>query len=240
MKRVLVTGGTRGIGEAIVREFSGCGSYEVVFTYRNNGKLAADIVADLRKGGKNAEAFRLDLSSPENIKTAMHDATMKNGFDIVIHNAGFNDDAPFFFMDEHKWQSVITAGLNSFYYINKASLENMIQKRWGRIISIVSLSGEAGNRGQTNYSAAKGAVIAATKSLAKEVARKGVLVNAISPGLIETDMTKNMPETDLKSMIPVGRMGRPCEVAKVARFLASDDASYINGAVIRVNGGLYT
>jgi 3-oxoacyl-[acyl-carrier protein] reductase len=144
-------------------------------------------------------------------------------------------------MDEGQWSRVLDTSLNSLFYVNKLVLPGMVANRWGRIIALASISGEAGNRGQANYAAAKGALIATCKSLAKEVAGKGVLVNVVSPGLIETDMTKDLPIKDeLKRLIPVGRFGQPDEVAKVVRFLASDDASYINGAVIRVNGGLYT
>ena len=239
IKRVLVTGGTRGIGEAIVRDFA-AGGYEVVFSYRSEPALAEALAQELGDGGLKATAIHLDLNDAASLREAMARATAERGFDIVVHNAASHDDGAFYFMGEKQWETVIQASLNSFFYINKATLSWMIQQRWGRIITLASLSGEAGNRGQTNYAAAKGALIAATKSLAKEVARKGVLVNAVSPGLIKTRMTAELSIPDIKNLIPVGRMGRPDEVSKVVRFLASDDASYVNGAVIRVNGGLYT
>ena len=236
----MVTGGTRGIGEAIVRDFAALGGYEVVFTYRTDAALAQSLVNELAGGPVAVTAIPLDLNDAPGLGTKMAEATKHQGFYIVVHNAASTDDNAFYFMSERQWGSVIEACLNSFYYINKATLGWMIERRWGRIITLASLSGEAGNRGQTNYAAAKGALIAATKSLAKEVARKGVLVNAVSPGLIATRMTADVPFADIKHLVPVGRMGRPDEVAKVVRFLASDDASYVNGAVIRVNGGLYT
>jgi 3-oxoacyl-[acyl-carrier protein] reductase len=244
MKRVLVTGGSRGIGAAIVREFAARKNYEVVFTYKGNQALADELAASIN--GSDGEpgtvtAVPLDLNNIEQMKQMLAALTEDKGFDIVVHNAGSAEDGPFYFMNEDSWHHVTATALNSFYYINKACLEQMIASRFGRIITIVSISGESGNRGQVNYAAAKGALIAATKSLAKEVARKGVLVNAVSPGLIDTDMIKQLgPLEDIKNMIPMGRVGRPHEVAKVVTFLASDDASYINGEVIRVNGGLYT
>ncbi|RYF39985.1 MAG: SDR family oxidoreductase, partial [Cytophagaceae bacterium] len=183
----------------------------------------------------------LDLSNRAQLKERMEESlAVDGGYDVVIHNAASNDDQAFYFMEEEQWNDVIQTSLNSFFYINKAVLPHMIGNRWGRIIVMASISGEAGQRGQTNYAAAKGALIAASKSLAREVARKGVLVNAVSPGLIETDMTAQLHLQDILPMIPVGRMGRADEVAKVALFLASDDASYINGTVMQVNGGLYT
>ena len=234
-----MTGGSRGIGEAIVKEFAADG-HEVVFSYCNEAAPAEALAADLCARGAAVAAIALNLNDVAALRKAITVATAERGFDIVVHNAASTADSAFYFMSEEQWDSVIQASLNSFFHINKATLGWMIERRWGRIITLASVSGEAGNRGQANYAAAKGALIAASKSLAKEVARKGVLVNAVSPGLIATRMTAGLPLGDLKQMIPVGRMGRPEEVAKVVRFLASDDASYINGAVIRVNGGLYT
>ncbi len=184
--------------------------------------------------------FKLDLLKDSIDEKIRRQTSEDGGFDIVVHNAGIADDAAFYFMTPDQWHSVLNVSLNSFFFINKACLAHMIEKKWGRIITITSISGEAGNRGQVNYSAAKGAMISATKALAKEVGRKGVLVNSVSPGLIETEMTKDLPPIDFKQMIPVGRLGRPEEVASVVKFLASEEASYINGTVVQVNGGLYS
>ncbi len=211
--------------------------YEIVFTYANNKVLSDEIIAKIDRPNK-VTAYRLDLGQPASFTEFFHQ--VGGAFDIVIHNAGFASDAPFFFMDHDQWQSPISAALNSFFYINKACLPHMVESGWGRIVTMVSVSGEAGNRGQCNYAAAKGALIAATKSLAKEVARKGILVNAVSPGLIRTEMTENFPIKDLRSLIPQGRLGEPEEVARVVAFLTSDAASYVNGTVMQVNGGLYT
>jgi 3-oxoacyl-[acyl-carrier protein] reductase len=237
MKRVLITGGSRGIGAATVAAFAAA-NWEVVFTYRSR-EDEANAVA--KSAGLSARAIEMDLLDPTSITNALEKCDAANkGFDAVVHNAAIIQDAPFFFMEEKAWSDVIQASLNSFFHINKAVIGGMVRKRSGRIISLVSISGEAGNRGQTNYAAAKGALIAASKSLARELASKNILVNCVSPGIIETEMIKDLPEKEIKDMIPMRRFGRPEEVAKVILFLASDDASYITGEVLRVNGGLYT
>ena len=213
------------------------GLYQVWFTWNQNEKGACKVRAEASEFC-NVNAYQLDLNSEgiEKIETLVESV---GGFDVVVHNAGFCNDVPFFLMEKNQWDSVISAGLNSFYYINKAVLPMMIEKRWGRIITLASISGESGNRGQTNYAAVKGALIAATKSLAKEMGKKNILCNVVSPGIIETDMTEHL-KVDLRSAIPQGRYGKPEEVASVIAFLASDQASYINGETIRINGGLYT
>ena len=144
------------------------------------------------------------------------------------------------FMQDDDWNSVLNTNLNSFFYLTRRLLKDMLSKRWGRIVNMASLSGIKGLAGQTNYSAAKAALIGATKALAQEVAARKVTVNAVAPGFIATDMTKELPEDELKKMIPVGRFGKPEEVAALVEFLASDDAAYITGQVININGGLYT
>jgi 3-oxoacyl-[acyl-carrier protein] reductase len=211
----------------------------VVLTYRKEVALSEKLQSEF--GKERLHAVQMDLLDQNSIETAMESALESfGGFDVVVHNAGFCDDTPFFFMEANQWQSVIQASLNSFYHINKAVLPEMLANKSGRIIVLTSVSGEIGNRGQVNYSAAKGALIAASKALSKEVARKGILVNLVSPGLIETDMTSEFPLDRVRELIPVGRIGKPEEVAGVVEFLASKDASYISGAVIRVNGGLCT
>lgn len=240
MRHVFVTGGSRGIGAAIVRDLIQRGGYRVTFTYQSRQDLAEELMQQLGRP-EHLRAVAMDLGKRESILAAL-DETLRDtpGVDIVVHNAAQTADGPFFFLEEEDWDSVTSISLNSFFFLNKAFLPHMIQNRWGRIIVMASVSGEAGQRGQTNYAAAKGALIAASKSLAREVSRKGVLVNAVSPGLIETDMSRSVPVAEVLPMIPMGRFGKPEEVAKVVAFLASDDASYINGTVLQVNGGLYT
>ncbi len=214
--------------------------HRVTFTYHSRQDLALTLLEELAAPDR-IKALPLNLNDKASIRDFCETISREDeGYDIIIHNAALNHDSAFFFLEEDEWTSVIETSLNSFFYLNKAVMPHMIQKRWGRILVMASVSGESGQRGQSNYAAAKGALIAASKSLAKEVARKGVLVNVISPGLIETDMTKDMPLSEVLPLIPQGRMGKAEEVAKAARFLASDDASYINGTVLQVNGGLYT
>ena len=240
MKKALVTGGNRGIGKAIVEKLSE--SHEVYFTFKSGEKSAADVCSAISQKGGKARAFRLDLNNAEETQSIIAaEVKASGGFDVVVHNAGAASDTPLYFMDESTWRGVIDLSLNSFFYINKACLPKMITQRWGRIIVMASISGEAGNRGQTNYAAAKGALIAGAKSLSREVASRGIMVNVVSPGLIDTDMIKDIQMKDeIIKLIPSGRVGNPEEVASVVSFLASDGASYISGEVIRVNGGLYT
>ena len=231
----MVTGGNRGIGRAIVESL--CPDHQVAFTYHTRRQQAEDLCAAL---GSQVVCAPMDLQHPDTIRQALSGFLAQGPFDVVVHNAGIVADAPLYFMSEEQWHSVLQVSLNSFFYINKAVLPHMLRRRWGRIISVVSRSGETGVQGQTNYAAAKAALVAAGKSLAKEVAVKGVLVNAVSPGVIATEMTANLNMEELNRRIPLGRPGRPEEVASVVRFLASEQASYITGEVIRVNGGFYT
>ena len=240
-QRVLITGGSRGIGRAIVQEFFGR-DLDVVFTCRKVTDEIATWCTSLRGERKSVRAIAMDLLDVSQIQATLSQEIAEHGaFQIVVHNAAICSDAPLMLVDDDQWWNVMNTTLNSFYYVNKLILPDMLRARYGRIIGIASVSGESGNRGQTNYAAAKGAMIAGMKSLAKEVASRGITVNIVSPGLIDTAMTKDLPVLDhIKALIPAGRIGRPEEVAKAVAFLGSPDASYIVGEVLRVNGGLYT
>jgi 3-oxoacyl-[acyl-carrier protein] reductase len=211
----------------------------VAFTFHQGGDAAHQLITSLNAHDR-VRAFALNLQDPSSIEVCLKQALdWQAGFDVVIHNAASKDDGLFYFLEEKSFFEPIQLALNSFYYLNKALLPFMIQQRWGRIILLVSLAGETGQAGQTNYAAAKGALMSASKSLAREVARKGILVNAVSPGWIATDMTEAVVGPEQLKAIPIGRIGQPEEVAQVVGFLASDASSYINGTTIQVNGGLY-
>ncbi|MCX6124764.1 MAG: SDR family NAD(P)-dependent oxidoreductase [Proteobacteria bacterium] len=240
-QRVFVTGGSRGIGRAIVSEFL-TRDFDVVFTCR---KITDDITewcARQQNEGRPVRVLAMNLLDVQEIQSVLNqEIGSTGGFQVVVHNAATCSDVPLMMMEDEQWWSVLNTTLNSFYYVNKLVLPAMVRARYGRIIGIASVSGESGNRGQANYAAAKGALIAGMKSLAKEVASRGITVNIVSPGIIDTDMTKDLPVLEhIKLIVPSGRVGRPEEVAKAVAFLGSQDASYIVGEVLRVNGGLYT
>jgi 3-oxoacyl-[acyl-carrier protein] reductase len=241
MNYVLVTGGSRGIGRAICIAFAKAG-YPVIINYLSNEQAALETKKLVEEAGSIAELLPFDVSNREEIENALRnweDTHSDDNISVLINNAGIRDDALMIFMQNEQWNKVIDTNLNSFFYITRRLLKGMVTKRFGRIINIVSLSGLKGLPGQTNYSAAKAGVIGATKALALEVAARKVTVNAIAPGFIETDMTKDLDTEALIKMIPAGRFGKVEEVADLALFLASERASYITGQVISVNGGLY-
>ncbi len=242
MRYALVTGGSRGIGRAICLSLAKDGFY-ILINYNSNSAEAESTLALVRENGGDGEIVQFDISSQEAIEKALGDWQNRNEgkyIHVLVNNAGIRKDALLMWMKNEEWNDVLNTNLNSFLYITRFLLKDMLINKFGRIINVVSLSGIKGLPGQANYSAAKGGVIAATKALAQEIAKKNVTVNAVAPGFIKTDMTKDLDEAQLKMMIPMGRFGRPEEVASAVRFLASDDASYITGSVINVNGGLYT
>ncbi|MDR0763568.1 MAG: 3-oxoacyl-ACP reductase FabG [Bacteroidales bacterium] len=237
MKYALVTGGSRGIGKAIAAALSKDGYY-VIINYLSNEAAARETLAEVANG----ELLRFDVSNREETVAALgqwQEAHPQEYMEVVVNNAGIRKDNLLWWMENDEWDRVIDTNLNSFYNVTKPLLKNMMSKKYGRIINIVSLSGVKGLPGQTNYSAAKGGVIAATKALAQEVGRKNVTVNAVAPGFIHTDMTSDLPEAELRKMIPLGRFGNAEEVASLVSFLVSDKAAYITGQIININGGLY-
>jgi 3-oxoacyl-[acyl-carrier protein] reductase len=243
MKRyALVTGGSRGIGRAICLKLSELG-YEVVINYITHETEAQKTLESIKDAGGFGELLKFDVSSGEQVDKTLEE-WMNNHPDgyiaILVNNAGIRRDNLMVFMNNAEWQDVLSTNLGSFFYVTRKVLTKMLVNRYGRIVNVVSLSGIKGLPGQTNYSAAKAGVIGATKALAQEVAKKNVTVNAVAPGFIRTDMTKDLDESQHKAMIPLNRFGTPEEVADVVAFLASEKASYITGEVISVNGGLYT
>ncbi len=242
MKFALVTGGSRGIGKTICLEIAKQG-YHVLINYRSNTEEAEDTLNQIKNNGGSGELMQFNVSNPEEIKTSLDNWKEKNPdsvIEVLVNNAGIRKDALIVWMKDEDWKDVLNTNLDSFYYITKHLIQDMIVNKYGRIVNVVSLSGIKGLPGQTNYSAAKGGVIAASKALAQEVAKKNVTVNCVAPGFIKTDMTAELEEKDYKRMIPMNRFGNAEEVANVVSFLASPKASYITGEVISVNGGLYT
>lgn len=242
MKYALVTGGSRGIGRAICVKLAAMG-HPVIINYQSNKEAAEETKQLIETAGGTAELMPFNVTNSEEVDAAIEGwqaAHPEDYIGILVNNAGIRKDTLMVFMQNDDWQSVINTTLNGFFYTTRRLIKGMLSKRDGRIINMASLSGLKGQGGQTNYSAAKAALIGATKALAQEIGSRKITVNAVAPGFIATDMTKDFNEADFKKMIPAGRFGKPEEVAALVGFLASDDAAYINGEVISINGGLYT
>lgn len=238
-KIAIVTGASKGIGRAISVELgrSGC---HIIVNYRSDENGARQTLEQVRAAGGDGEIMGFDVSSLAETQPAIKDIAQRHGrIDILVNNAGITADGLFIMMPPEKWDTVINTNLNGFYNMTKPVLEKMIRKKAGAVVSISSASALMANRGQANYSAAKAGLIAASRSIASEVARLGVRVNVVAPGLIETGMINGAPIDNIKNLIPMARIGKPEEVATVVRFLCSDDASYITGQVITVNGGMF-
>lgn len=242
MKYALVTGGSRGLGKAVALRLSRMG-LPIVINYRSNQASAEEVKAEIEAAGGIAELLPFDVASPQAVEEAVEKWTAEHPddyIDVLINNAGIRMDNLMIFMQNEQWHNVVDTTLNGFFYLTRRLLKDMLTHRHGRIINMASLSGIKGLPGQVNYSAAKAALIGATKALAQEVAPRKVTVNAVAPGFIASDMTKDLNEGDLKKLVPMNRFGKPDEVAALVAFLASDDAAYITGEVVSINGGLYT
>lgn len=242
MKYALVTGASRGIGRAIATRLAREG-YNIIINYRSNDAEAEAALKEVHQAGSDGCLMRCDVCDREALTQQIKEwqaAHPGEYIEVLVNNAGIRRDNLMMWMTHEEWRSVLDINLEGFFAATQAVLKDMLVNKNGRIINIVSLSGLKGMPGQTNYSAAKGAIIAATKALSQEVAKKRVTVNAIAPGFIATDLTSDLDEGELKKLIPAARFGKPEEVAALAAFLASPEAAYITGEVISINGGLYT
>jgi len=238
-KVAIVTGGARGIGRAIAVELARAGYYLVV-NYRVNDQAAQETLAMIRAAGSDGEKLKFDVREEAAVEAALQELFSRlKTIDVLVNNAGITADGLFIMMPTEDWNSVIDTTLKGFYNMTKPVLKKMLRNKRGSVVSISSVAGLVANRGQANYSAAKAGLLAASRSIAAEVARMGVRMNVVAPGLIETEMIKNAPIERIKEVIPMARIGKPEEVARVVRFLCSDDASYITGQVIGVNGGMF-
>ncbi len=241
MRYALVTGGSRGIGRAVTLRLGAMG-YHVLINYVSNETAARQTLAQLEAAGGSGELLRFDVGDREAVAAAIggwQQAHPDAYVEVLVNNAGIRRDNLLIWLEEAEWDTVLRTNLDSFYHVTRAVLQPMVLKKYGRIVNVASLSGLKGLPGQVNYSAAKGGLIAATKALAQEVARKNITVNAVAPGFITSDMTEGLDEKALSKDIPAARFGSPEEVAAVVGFLASKEASYVTGECISINGGLY-
>jgi len=243
MKCALITGGSRGIGRAICDKISQESDYHILINYQSNETAAKETLAIVEANGNTGELLQFNVADAEAVTTTL-DKWMENNPDaiveVIVNNAGITRDGLFMWMPPKDWHDVINTSLNGFYNVTNHLIQKLLRNKYGRIVNLVSVSGVKGTAGQTNYSAAKGAVVAATKALAQEVAKRKITVNAVAPGFIRSDMTADLDEKELKGMIPANRFGEADEVADLVAFLVSKKASYITGEIININGGIYS
>lgn len=243
MKCALVTGGSRGIGSAICQKLAIDSEYHILINYHSNKNAAEETLKEVIKNGGTGEIIAFDVSNFEEVKEVLTNWQDKNPEAIVeaiVNNAGITKDGLFMWMSPEDWSSVVNTSLNGFFNVTNFFIQKMLRNKYGRIINMVSVSGVKGTAGQTNYSAAKGALVSATKALAQEVAKRNITVNAVAPGFIKTDMTSQLDEIELIKLVPVNRFGEAEEVADLVSFLVSKKASYITGEIININGGIYS
>jgi len=243
MKCALVTGGSRGIGSAICQKLAAEGNYHILINYQFNEEAAQQTLQKVQESGATGEILKFDVANADEVKTVLgqwQDSNPNAIVEVIVNNAGITRDGLFMWMSQDDWSQVINTSLNGFYNVTNFFIQKLLRNKYGRIINMVSVSGVKGTPGQVNYSAAKGAVVAATKALAQEVAKRNITVNAVAPGFIRTDMTGALDEKELIKMVPANRFGEAEEVAELVGFLASKKAGYITGEIININGGIYS
>lgn len=243
MKCALVTGGSRGIGSAICQKLAEDSSYHILINYQSNKEAAEKTLALVKEKGATGEIIQFNVTNFDEVQAALTKWQEENPeavVEVIINNAGITRDGLFMWMTPNDWNDVINTSLNGFFNVTNFFIQKLLRNKYGRIVNMVSVSGVKGTPGQTNYSAAKGAVVAATKALAQEVAKRNITVNAVAPGFIRTDMTSELDEKELIKMVPANRFGEADEVADLVSFLVSKKASYITGEVININGGIYS
>ncbi|TDE31701.1 3-oxoacyl-ACP reductase FabG [Flavobacterium ranwuense] len=243
MKCALVTGGSRGIGSAICQKLAEDSQYHILINYQANKEAAEKTLEEVIKRGATGEIIQFNVSDFDEVKnklTQWQDVNPEAIVEVIVNNAGITKDGLFMWMSPEDWTSVVNTSLNGFFNVTNFFIQKMLRNKYGRIVNMVSVSGVKGTPGQTNYSAAKGAVVAATKALAQEVAKRNITVNAVAPGFIRTDMTSQLDEKELIKLVPVNRFGEAEEVADLVSFLVSKKASYITGEIININGGIYS
>jgi 3-oxoacyl-[acyl-carrier protein] reductase len=243
MKCVLVTGGSRGIGSAICKKLAVEANYHILINYHSNKTAAEETLQEVIKLGGTGEILGFDVSNFSDVQktlTQWQESNPEAIVEAIVNNAGITKDGLFMWMTPEDWNGVVNTSLNGFFNVTQFFIQKMLRNKYGRIVNMVSVSGVKGTAGQTNYSAAKGAIVAATKALAQEVAKRNITVNAVAPGFIRTDMTSQLDEKELLKLIPVNRFGEAEEVADLVSFLISKKASYITGEIININGGIYS
>lgn len=243
MNCALVTGASRGLGRAIAVQLARDHGLHILVNYASNQAAAEETLAEIQANGGSGELLHFNVQNKTEVDDALNGWREQNEdkfIGVLVNNAGITRDGLFMWMPEKDWDDVLNISVKGLYNVTQNAIQQMLRKRSGRIVNIASVSGMKGVAGQTNYSAAKGAIIAASKSLAQEVAKRKITVNAVAPGFITSDMTKDLNEDELKQMIPMNRFGKAEEVAHLVSFLVSDKAAYITGEVININGGIYS
>lgn len=243
MKYAIVTGGSRGIGSAICKKIAQETNYHILINYQSNKEAALATLKEVEEIGGKAEIIQFNVADHKQVNEVLTQWQEKNPtaiVEVIVNNAGITRDGLFMWMPQQDWNDVINTSLNGFYNVTNFFIQKLLRNKYGRIINMVSVSGVKGTPGQTNYSAAKGALVAATKALAQEVAKRNITVNAVAPGFIKTDMTSDLDEKELKKLVPANRFGEAEEVAELVNFLASKKAGYITGEIININGGIYS